>query len=254
MTVKENVLKNYNDEVASAVTKLSEKGFIYVNGTGTEGKTDYIIKYNVFSNDFETVDYGTFEDLVLNLVPNYWNIEHEGLKYIILNQCSKNLAAIEENTVENYFKYIEAKENVDNVTDFKKELKSLLKECKSKHGKLKTSNYYAAAEVHVQVLANNDVVYDSIARKYYKYSKEDDKFINLNPTTLLNILREDSAFSKPNIILVSDVSLYMNMEYKRYLVNSTLPAMYNLNKNHENILNNNKKDFETLDKILKHFK
>lgn len=254
MEIKEKVLNNYNNEVASAVTKLSEKGFIHVTGTEEGIKTDYLVKYNCFSNDFETVDYGTFEDLLLNLVPNYWNIGKEELKNIFLNQCVKNLPTIEKNTIGNYFNYIEANENVKPSKDFKKELKALLKECKSKHNKVNTGNFFGSPEVHFQVLANKDVIYDTKVNKFYRYSKEEDKFIFLNATGLLNILRKDSNFYSPYVIYTADVLNYMSLEYKKYLINSSLPNRYNLNKQYEANLTNFKKDFEAIDKILKRFK
>lgn len=251
MEIKEKILNNYNNEIASTINKLKEKGFII---TTNIDETNDLVKYNCFSNDFEIVDYEIFKDLILNLTPNYWNFSPEDLKEIILNQCLKILPSIDENSIERYFNYIEAKEKVNPSKELKKELKSLLKECKSKYGDVKTGNFFGSPDVHFQVFANKNVVYDFKVNKYYQYSKEKDVFIHLQPTDLLNILRKDSHFYNPNLMVISDVSNYMSFEYKRFLINSSLPHRYNLNKTYENRLSDFKADFEIIDKITNNFK
>lgn len=251
MEIKERVLNNYNDEIASAINKLKEKGFVNVTD---EDETTYLVKYNCFSDDFETVDYEIFKDLILNLVPNYWNFSPEEIQAIIVNQSLKILPMIEDTSIGRHCAYIEAKEKVIPSKELKKELKDLLKECKSKNGKVKTGNFIGSPEVHFQILANQNVVYDNQVNKYYQYSKEKDVFIHLKSNNLLKILRNDSNFHNPHILNIADVSNYMTFEYKKYLINSPLPARYNLNKNYESALSEFKTDFETMNEITKNFK
>lgn len=242
-SLRDNIIKKYKRSCKKYIKDvLMKKGFI---------KTDDgdIMKLDVFNDCFTVADIESMIDLINGNIPNFWNIPAD-IQYEIVNDNLMELlpvASISE--IENYVEYIDISKKLVDHKQLDQDVKDLLKS-NGKNHKAVFSGGKNSPEYQSQALINRDVIYCKSNKGYYRFDKDNDKFIKLSADTILSYVKSDFKDSEATKLDIMD---YMKVSYFFFVVNSNLPVVYNNNKLHLELLNDYKADFDKVNKIVSNF-
>lgn len=96
-------------------------------------------------------------------------------------------------------------------------------------------------------MINNDVFISG--NEYYIYKKEDDAFIKLAVNNVMYYLQKE--FGKTIYATPMDIRGYMQVSYPFFVTKSDIPIKYNNNKVYKSKLNDLKKDYAKINKLVR---
>ena len=237
--LKQSALKHYEDDIKQFIkNELNPHGYIITN----KG----IFKINSFNQAFDMVDIDIIIDLINDHVANYWSIPYEMQKEIIKNNCLELLPMTTKDALDNYLEYVSISNKMMDDKEMGKALSHLLKENKKRYKKVFEGGR-EAPEFQAQALINNDVFISG--DEYYIYKKEDDAFIKLAVNNVMYYLQKE--FSKTIYATPMDIRGYMQVSYPFFVTKSDIPIKYNNNKVYKSKLNDLKKDYAKINKLVR---
>lgn len=246
MELKEKILVNYSNDIGSTVEGLVSIGIVTT-------KEKDLLKYDLYEKSFRPIGFQEVKELILKDVPNYWNIEEAEVDVIIKEKIEEILPIITLEQLEHTSEYITAKANVITDKELKNSLKELLSKNKKRHSKI-NPKLKKNPTIQAKALVNEDVFIDSISKKYVRYDKEQDLFINLNVADLFNYLTKYFKFEGYEV-MPEDLVLFCkaNYYYPSVITKTDLPYRYNKNKVYKEILEQFKEDYTIIKAIVDKF-
>lgn len=237
--LKQSIIKHYEDDIKQFIKKeLKPNGYIITN----KG----ICKINPFDQAFDMVEMDGIIDLINDHVANYWSIPYEMQKEIIKNNCLELLPMTTKDALDNYLEYMTISSKLIDDKEMGKALSNLLKQNKKRHKKVfKQGNQ--APEYQAQALINNDVFISNGG--YYIYNKDRDEFIKLTIGNIMwYLLKEFDNKIYDNEYTILD---YCKISYPFFVTKSDIPIKYNNNKEYKTRLNDLKKDYTKINKLVR---
>ena len=246
-SLKQNIIKNYVSDVKKFIKDvLLKKGFI-------KSDKGLILKLDVFNDDFKAIEFDDVSGIVDDHVGDLWNIPPEIKHDIIYENMIESLPFATESEIKNYLTYSETENAIIDDKRLKDDIKALFKANKTNHKKVFQGGINSP-EFQSQALINADVIYDDNVKAYFIFDKDNDMFKKLNVSDVMNILNNEfKGFDKSgnDSICISD---YMNAHYFMFIINSSLPHIYNQNKANKDIFIDLKDDYQKVKKIISGFK
>lgn len=246
MELKEKILINYSNEIGSTIEGLVTIGIVTT-------KEKDLLKYDLYEKSFRPIGFQEVKELILKDVPNYWNIEEAEVDVIIKEKIEEILPIVTLEQLEHTSEYITAKANVLSDKELKNMLKDLLKSNKKRHSKI-NPKLKKNVTIQAKALVNEDVFIDSISKKYVRYDKEQDLFINLSVGNLFNYLTKYFRFEGYEVT-AEDLVLFCKADYyyPSVITKTDLPYRYNKNKVYKEILESFKEDYNIIKAIVDKF-
>ncbi len=237
--LKQSIIKHYEEDIKQFIKKeLKPNGYIITN----KG----ICKINAFNKAFDMVEIDNIIGLINDHVANYWSVPYEMQKDIVKNSCLELLPMTTKDALDHYLEYVEISNKMIDDKTMSKSLSNLLKENKKRHKKVFKGGYQAP-EYQAQALVNNDVFISG--KNYYIYKKEDDAFIKLGINNILYYLQQE--FDNKIMATPYDIMDYCKVSYPFFVTKSDIPIKYNDNKTYKTKLNDLKKDYAKINKLVR---
>ena len=245
MELKEKLINNYSVSIADVIEELTTIGIV-------KTEVNDFLKYDIYSGTFKPITLEQIKEYIINLLPNYWNVEEVDLNNMIKKHLLEILPTLSNDTLANYYTYLEASSKVQTDKELKEELKELLAINKKRHKKVMKAGRLAP-ELNVQALINEDVFFN-VKTGYVKYNKESDSFIQLGAVQLLQLLSKHFKYQGREIDPY-DVQGYMKEYYPNYITSDKgLAYRYNINNSLKQQLEDFKTDYVTVKEILDNFR
>lgn len=245
MELKEKLINNYSVSIADVIEELTTIGIV-------KTEVNDFLKYDIYSGTFKPITLEQIKDYIINLLPNYWNVEEVDLNNMIKKHLLEILPTLTEDNLTNYYTYLKAEANVKTDKELKEELKKLLTINKKRHKKVMKVGKLAP-EINVQALINEDV-FLNVKLGYVKYNKESDSFIRLGAVQVLQLLSKYFKYQGREIDPY-DVQGYMKEYYPNYITaDKGLAYRYNINNTLKQQLEDYKEDYVTVKEILDNFR
>ena len=129
MELKEKLINNYSVSIADVIEELTTIGIV-------KTEVNDFLKYDIYSGTFKPITLEQIKDYIINLLPNYWNVEEVDLNNMIKKYLLEILPTLTEDNLTNYYTYLKAEANVKTDKELKEELKKLLTINKKRHKKV----------------------------------------------------------------------------------------------------------------------
>ena len=237
--LKQSIINNYNEDIKHFIkNELKPNGYIITNNG--------IYQINAFTNEFEHKDMDNVINLINEHVTNYWSIPYEMQKEIIQNNCFEILPATTTMACDNYLEYVNMAHNMVNDKDLQKEVKELIKENEKRHKKVFQGGYNSP-EHQSQVLINNNVFYSN---GYWIFDKKQNRFVQIGSNEIMEMLRQN--FKQFNATKL-DIKDYMTVTWPLLITKTNIPIRYNNQMTNKLKMDEIKKDYTKIDKLIRSY-
>ena len=225
--LNEKLKRNYENECKRYLRNLKTKGFIILLD---DAKNKHIYHYNYKAKEFVKSKYtiSSMVDKMIKEVENSFCIPMEYQEYYTI--LEKTLPNVNNDELNNFYKYNEAIKNIKTEKELKQELGELEAVIKDRSRKINPTNEDIFEQMQVLVNAgivacnvSNGALYRKI--KYFQYSKAEQVF---NEKTAMEIkeLIEKTLEIKLNERIVQK---HMQKDWYTYGISSNLPKKWNDN-------------------------